>query len=156
LESIGIATAFLSAPAHILLLFDTGISSKNQLLLGISKEFVVVDDRIFLPVETTEENFYYALKAGEEQLSLWKDKAEVILTEESWKSYLPFGLPSEDIEVLPPERNKVSEMAEESIKLFFSEREDSFRKEIEREENLNRLEGGRKPNKPWKPLIAKE
>ncbi|MFH0774042.1 MAG: PorV/PorQ family protein [bacterium] len=137
LESIGISTAFLSVPGHILLLFDTGLTQKNSYLLPKNYEYLLIKDAIFLPLETTRPGFTAALKEGMKELSVWKDTACVIVVSDAWKDYPSFGLPQKDLELILPDKEKVREATDTEMEGFLKDREGSFREEIERLKQAN-------------------
>ncbi len=141
LESIGINTAFFSIPGHILLLFDTGLAQKNSYLLPKDYEYLLLGERIFLPLETTRADWSAALKEGMKELSMWKDRAEIIVVSDAWKDYPPFGLGQKDLELIPPDKEKVKEATDKEMEGFLKGRETSLREEIER------LKGANQPNK---------
>jgi tetratricopeptide (TPR) repeat protein len=139
LEGIGINTAFLSVPGHILLLFDTGLTQKNSYLLPKNMEYLLIKDSIFLPLETTRAGWTAALKEGMKELSMWKDKAEVIVVSEAWKDYPPFGLPQKDMEIAIPDKEKIKETTDKEMEGFLKYRDTSLMEEIERANEPNRL-----------------
>ena len=54
LENVGIPTAFLDGPGHILMMFDSGLHPRNALALSVDEDLYVVDgERVWIPVETT-------------------------------------------------------------------------------------------------------
>jgi tetratricopeptide (TPR) repeat protein len=132
LESIGTRVAFLSIPGHILLLFDTGITSKNSHLIGSGKEYLMIDDHIFLPLETTRSSFTEALNEGMAELIRWKENARIIMVSDAWKTYPPFGFSAEGLKIEPPNRVEVEREADTQMNGFLKERERSYKNEIER------------------------
>jgi tetratricopeptide (TPR) repeat protein len=101
LESIGIRTALVDVPRHILMMFDTGISKRRRfLLLPFPLEmFVVRENRLWLPVETTwmDSSFARAWERGVQKIMEWKsastDKYREIDVHEAWETYAPGDLP---------------------------------------------------------------
>ena len=54
LENLGVPTAFLDGPGHILMLFDTGLHARNHQVLAVDESYYVVrGERVWIPVETT-------------------------------------------------------------------------------------------------------
>ncbi|MCX8084851.1 MAG: tetratricopeptide repeat protein [Calditerrivibrio sp.] len=93
LESLGIKTAFVDFPGHILLMFDSGIRSTEVSYFGLKgDDFVDIDGRLFLPIESTliNSSFYDAWRQG---LNLYKKNYNkgltVTLTEKGWEIYKP-------------------------------------------------------------------
>jgi len=67
LGHVGIPTKLVDVPGHLFLLFDTGYHERDRLSLGIEEGlFEVVDDGVWIPVETTElrEGFAEAWRIG--------------------------------------------------------------------------------------------
>ncbi|HSA32245.1 MAG TPA: CARDB domain-containing protein [bacterium] len=54
LESVGIPTAVLVVPGHVLLAAETGLLAGGHLLLGLPKDlFVTIDGALYVPIEAT-------------------------------------------------------------------------------------------------------
>jgi len=67
LGSVGIGSQFVDVPGHLFLLADTGVHERQRLALGLEAErFVVADERLWVPIETTALNrgFTEAWQAG--------------------------------------------------------------------------------------------
>ncbi len=102
LESLGVNTALIGLPGHLLLAFDTGIHATRRFKLCVPKEqYVVRDGRVWLPVETTWygkpnlRSFLDAWKKGAAQYHEFKNHdafefAEVALARETHR-YTPLA-----------------------------------------------------------------
>jgi hypothetical protein len=67
LGHVGIPTKLVDVPGHLFLLFDTGSHERDRLSLGLDEGlFEVVDDGVWIPVETTalREGFAEAWRSG--------------------------------------------------------------------------------------------
>jgi hypothetical protein len=80
LANVGVATRFVDAPGHIFLLVDTGLHPRNREALGVDSTLtVVVDEQVWLPLETTavSKGFVYAWRTGADELASWSARGEI-------------------------------------------------------------------------------
>jgi tetratricopeptide (TPR) repeat protein len=94
LENVGIPTAFLDGPGHILMMFDSGIHPRNALALSVDEDLYVVDgERVWIPVETTMigKSFLDAWEEGASIYQRWKNAQDFKVTpiEAAWAEYIP-------------------------------------------------------------------
>jgi hypothetical protein len=94
LENLGVPTAFCDGPGHILMLFDSGIHARNAMSLSLAEElYVVRDDRVWIPVETTMlgRPFLAAWVEGADIYRRWQDnpEARVAAVQDGWAEYQP-------------------------------------------------------------------
>jgi len=92
-ESLGIKTAFVDVPGHIFLLFDSGISSSEDIYYGFKKEdFVEYNSKLYIPIETTMINASF-LESWKNGVNLYKKfhnkNLNIIFTEKGWELYKP-------------------------------------------------------------------
>lgn len=93
LTAVGIETAVISYPDHVLVMFNTGLYQKNMASLGAdSKRVIPHKEKLWVPIETTliPKGFTEAwTSAAEEFQSAVHDgeKLSVIELDESWKLY---------------------------------------------------------------------
>ena len=69
LESIGIQTAIIDAPGHVLMMFDSGVAARQHEMLGLdSRHTVLHGGRAWIPIEVTmvQEGFSKAWQLGAE------------------------------------------------------------------------------------------
>lgn len=95
LESLGMNTALLDYPGHILMMFSTGAEAEQNASYG---NYIVHGGYLWAPVEVTllGGSFINAWKKGMESYHKWKDTGlGVFETRESWKTYKPATLPEE-------------------------------------------------------------
>jgi hypothetical protein len=82
LEHLGIRTALIDIPKHLLLMFDTGIHESRRLQLCLPEDqYVIYDQNVWLPVETTMygESFWQASRKGVEQYDLFDKKNNLVI-----------------------------------------------------------------------------
>jgi hypothetical protein len=94
LENVGIPTAFLDGPGHILMMFDSGIHPRNALALSVDENlYVVQGDRVWIPVETTMigKSFLDAWSEGASIWQRWQASSDFHVTpvEAAWAEYIP-------------------------------------------------------------------
>jgi tetratricopeptide (TPR) repeat protein len=107
LENVGIPTAFLDGPGHILMMFDSGIHPRNALALSVDEDLYVVDgERVWIPVETTMigKSFLDAWSEGASIYQRWKSASDFHVTpiEAAWAEYIPSLPESPAPSVTPP------------------------------------------------------
>jgi len=94
LENVGIPTAFLDGPGHILMMFDSGVHPRNALALSMDESmYAVRDERVWIPVETTMigKSFLDAWEEGASIYRRWEASAEfhVVPVQAAWAEYVP-------------------------------------------------------------------
>lgn len=107
LENLGVPTAFLDGPGHILMLFDTGVHARNQKVLSVDEELVVVrDERVWIPVETTMigRSFLDAWVEGAGIWRRWRDNPEArfVSVQDGWVEYQPAQPPGDPPAIAAP------------------------------------------------------
>jgi len=112
LENVGIPTAFLDGPGHILMMFDSGIHPRNALALSVDENlYVVQGDRVWIPIETTMigKSFLDAWAEGASIWQRWQSSSEFHVTpvEAAWAEYIP-SLPETPAKpVTPPSAEEI-------------------------------------------------
>ena len=94
LENVGIPTAFLDGPGHILMMFDAGVHPRNALALSMGEDmYAVRDERVWIPVETTMigKSFLDAWEEGAAIWRRWQGSADfrVVPVQEAWAEFVP-------------------------------------------------------------------
>jgi WD40 repeat protein len=151
LESVGIETAFITIPGHILPSFSLGISAEEaRELFETEEDFIFIDGLAWMPVEITVLDGGY-LKAWQLGAKEWRENnrrntAGFHLTREAWSVYEPVGLFGEADVAIPSKELVVEEYVREVNSLISKEifrREQKLKSEIERKKNgpdlLNKL-----------------
>ncbi|HQO93182.1 MAG TPA: hypothetical protein PLX56_12720, partial [bacterium] len=96
-ESVGLSTAVITTPGHVLLAVETGLLKGGEVVLGLSSSlFITVDGALYLPVEATVPgtSFKEAWKKGAESISKEKSGVTAFRVREAWKKY-PAGFSTE-------------------------------------------------------------
>jgi tetratricopeptide (TPR) repeat protein len=144
LESVGIETAFITVPGHILMAFSLGITEaearKNFLK---TEDLIYFHDTVWVPVEVTEREGGF-LKAWEIAANSWRkyqaiDQTGFFPMSEAWELYEPVGLPGEAGELeIPSQEHVVSAFLEEVMR--FVDRE-IFPRVVQLENEIKRSGG---------------
>jgi tetratricopeptide (TPR) repeat protein len=97
LGNVGIATQLVDVPGHLFILADTGVHSRNSLALGLEESrYVVTDDEVWIPLETTAlgKGFAEAWRLGAEAYSSWAARGRLALVDvaEASNRYEPADL----------------------------------------------------------------
>ncbi|MFW6289303.1 MAG: tetratricopeptide repeat protein, partial [Spirochaetota bacterium] len=136
LESVGVATAFITTPGHILIAFDTGVAPHDSDRIFDSTERLIVrQGTVWMPVETTElaRGFTAAWLSGATQ---WNTAAQAgtagfFTAREAWAAYPPAG-PRTDAPVPEPDLDGTTVAARRELEAY---------RQIELEPKLRRLVG---------------
>ena len=112
LENLGVPTAFLDGPGHILMLFDTGLHARNAEVMAVDEYlYVIRGDRVWIPVETTliGRPFTEAWLEGAAIWSRWADnpQSRFVEMQEAWQEYQPVLPPGEAPSLALPEMDVV-------------------------------------------------
>jgi tetratricopeptide (TPR) repeat protein/transglutaminase-like putative cysteine protease len=112
LENVGVPTAFLDGPGHILMMFDSGIHPRNALALSVPEElYAVRGERVWIPVETTMlgKSFLEAWAEGAGIYRRWESANDfrVVPVEEAWAEYVPSLPEGATPQVAPPPMDQV-------------------------------------------------
>jgi len=107
LENVGIPTAFLDGPGHILMMFDAGIHPRNALALSLADDmYVVRGESVWIPVETTlmGKSFVEAWAEGASIYKRWSGQSDFHVTpvEDAWTEYVPSLPATAPPSVVPP------------------------------------------------------
>ena len=104
LESVGIKTALIQLPNHVLMAFDLGtISVKQAQEIGLPNDYYrTVNGQAWIPIETTliNEGFAAAWQEGGQSLRAVNIRAETV--EDAWEKYGESSLPGEPIQYSIP------------------------------------------------------
>ena len=151
LESVGIETAFITIPGHILSAFSLAVSAEEaRNLFENETDFIFIDGSAWMPVEITVLSDGY-LKAWQLGAKEWRENirrntAGFYPTREAWSAYEPVGLFGEADVTIPPRDLLVDEYIRAVNSVISREifgREKKLKSEIERigdgSDLLNRL-----------------
>ncbi len=105
LEGLTVPTVALDAPGHLFLMFDTGISRKEELAFPESM-LVPYAGTYWIPLEATMlgSPFMEAWKNGAEQVRRWKSqgKLSILDVHKAWHTFEPATLPEAKLDIKPP------------------------------------------------------
>jgi len=114
LESIGIPTALVAIPSHLLMMFDTGIHEREKLMLCLPENmYVLKNQHVWLPVETTyyceNHSFFEAWKKGAEQYKHSQNEPgfEEVYIHEAWQNFEPIYFDYPERQITYPASNEI-------------------------------------------------
>ena len=97
LESIGIETALIVYPDHVLVMFNTGIYEKNGMRISNNeKDYIKHNNKLWIPVETTQlqkSNFIQAWQSAVSEFAKAvneEQKITIVDIHKAWKKYPVF------------------------------------------------------------------
>lgn len=113
LENLGIETAILDVPAHLLMMFNTGLSVSERRQISLDDDLLVIyKDNIWIPVEATMigTTFAEAWAEGARKYHEHSAKKElkVIAMSDAWQEFKPVTLKPADYSLNIPEKSHVS------------------------------------------------
>lgn len=123
LESVGIETALVTVPGHILMAFSTGLDRKDASMVFSTMDNIIVENgEAWIPVETTVRRGGF-MKAWSEGARQWQDAqsrgaADFLPVHEAWRDYEPVGLPGEPAAINLPEAAVLSGFFEKEVDLY--------------------------------------
>ena len=123
LESIGIPTALITVPGHILMAFDLQVTEKEA-RAGLSRpeDLIFQDGRAWLPIETTVRTGHF-LDAWAEGVHQWRTGTEqktaaFYPVREAWKLYNPVVFSGRHRRLPMPDRGRIAEAFRSSLSSF--------------------------------------
>jgi tetratricopeptide (TPR) repeat protein len=90
LENVGVPTAILDVPGHLLIAVAIDQEDVDGAILGFEPNaFLRHNDRLWVPVETTlfGSSFNQAWQEGVKMVEQWRDMLRIIEIEEAWQAY---------------------------------------------------------------------
>lgn len=104
MESLGVATAFITIPGHIYMAYDSGLTAAEADRVYGKGKYIEQDGKVWIPVEITvpQDNFDLALKLGMRQWNKYADDHKLIPIHEAWEEFKPVTVPESDISVQFP------------------------------------------------------
>ncbi|HEX5056405.1 MAG TPA: tetratricopeptide repeat protein [Gammaproteobacteria bacterium] len=115
LENLGIETAILDVPGHVLLMFNTGLEPRNSSLISARDDLVVIhDNSVWVPVEATmiTASFAEAWAEGARKFYEYKkqDKLKIIPLKQAWQNFQPVTLTPSSYELKLPDADRVRDL----------------------------------------------
>ncbi len=117
LENLGIETAILDVPGHLLMMFNTGLSANERHLISLDDDLLVIrEGKVWIPVEATMvgQSFSEAWAEGARKYHKFakEDKLQVVVLNKAWNSYKPVTLSPATYTVKLPEKKRVEPMVQ--------------------------------------------
>ena len=104
LESLGVATAFITIPGHIYMAYDSGVPLElAEGRLGRGK-YISAEGKAWIPVEITvpQDSYALALSLGIKQWNKYPNDHVLIPLSKAWEEYKPVSVPASDISLQFP------------------------------------------------------
>lgn len=126
LESIGVHTALLTVPGHILIAIDTGMSTNEALRLGAPTRLISMENSLWMPLEVTalDGTFREAWSRGIHQ---WQTAStrEFIRVRDAWRRFPPNTLsdPSAARPILGVDRSETQQVVQSHLEDLHGARE---------------------------------
>jgi hypothetical protein len=123
LESIGIPTALITVPGHILMAFDLQVTeAEAKQIFSRPEDLIFRAGKVWLPIETTIRTGHF-LDAWEEGIHQWRvgteqNTAAFYAIREAWKVYNPVVFSGKPSELLMPDRKKIDDVFRNSLSSF--------------------------------------
>lgn len=114
LENLGIETAILDVPAHLLMMFNTGLSEAERGSISLDDDLLVIrDGQVWLPIEATmlgTASFAEAWAEGARKYHDYSSKNElkVITLKDAWAEFKPVTLKPATYTVSVPDKSHVA------------------------------------------------
>ncbi len=107
LANLGIETAILDVPQHLLMMFNTGVSADHRDSISANDEaLAIMDGKVWIPVEATliATSFTEAWAEGARKFHLYgkSGKMKIMPLTQAWQTYPPVTLPPADFTVAIP------------------------------------------------------
>ena len=143
LEAVGIETAFITAPGHIYMAFNLGMSPDSaKKLFDNTKDLILTEDKTWIPIEITlvKDGFLKAWQIGAKE---WRETNKngtsgFFNVREAWEIYEPVGF-SQSSTVILPDSDKVITQYKTVIDKFINRevgpRADAIKEEMRRNRN---------------------
>ncbi|MDX8377441.1 MAG: tetratricopeptide repeat protein [Mariprofundales bacterium] len=122
-ENLGIATALLDVPQHLLLMFNTGLMADQQTLISQNPDLLVIrDQQVWIPLEATliSASFSEAWAEGAAKYHRYasENKLNALPLAKGWLEHLPASLPPSDLSLLPVKNNNAQEIVQREWQLL--------------------------------------
>jgi len=123
LENIGIRTAILDVPGHLLLMFNTGIRASEKSRVSSNDALLaIIDDQVWVPLEATliASTFSEAWAEGARKYHLYSkaSKLKAMKLSEAWKNYSPVTLSAVKFRVDLPAIEQLQDLVQREWELL--------------------------------------
>lgn len=115
-DALGIKTAMITVPGHILMAFDSGLS-ENEVSKISDGAYIIEDGIVWIPVEITlcQDSFELARQTGYREWTKFKTERALIPLSSAWDEYKAVGIPDSDIGVEMPSRAEILKGFKENL-----------------------------------------
>ncbi len=112
LENLGIETAILDVPGHLLMMFNTGLAENERHLISLDDDLLVIHEgRVWIPVEATMigQSFSEAWAEGARKYHKYNNEnsLSIVVLNKAWNSFKPVTLKPAAYTVAIPEKQRV-------------------------------------------------
>jgi tetratricopeptide (TPR) repeat protein len=123
LENLGIETAIIDLPGHVLLMFNTGLEPKNSGMVSAQEDMVVIHEgSVWVPVEATmiATSFAEAWAEGARKYHVFlkQDKLKIIALKQAWQEFQPVTLSPSAYELKLPDPDRVRDLIAREQKIL--------------------------------------
>lgn len=115
LENLGIETAILDVPGHLLMMFNTKLPETKRDQISLQDDLLVVHEgEVWIPIEATMIGTSFAEAWAEGARKYHKfaqeDKLKVTMLKQAWGEYLPVTLKPANYSINVPEKERVGSL----------------------------------------------
>lgn len=109
LESLGIASAFITIPGHIFIAFDSGISESEAASKLLENSYIVAENKVWIPLEITltQNTFSLAWIYGSREWNKAGEDAVILPIEACRKEYSAITVADSSVNLKMPEHQAV-------------------------------------------------
>jgi len=123
LANLGIETAILDVPQHLLMMFNTGVAEEQKDLISSNDEsLAIIDGKVWVPVEATliSASFTEAWSEGARKYHLYGQQAKmnIMPLATAWLTYPPVTLPPADFAVDIPSKETLGAKIEKEWEIL--------------------------------------
>ena len=114
LSNLGIETAILDVPAHLMMMFNTGVPESRKDSISLNDEaLAILDGQVWIPLEATliASSFTEAWAEGARKYHLHGKKGEMKIMPlgTAWENYPPVTLPPADFKLSIPDKSMIGD-----------------------------------------------
>ena len=114
LSNLGIETAILDVPQHLLMMFNTGVPASRSGSISLNDNaLAIINDQVWIPLEATliASSFNEAWAEGAKKYHLYgkQGKMKIMPLAKAWESYPPVTLPPANFALTIPEPSIVGD-----------------------------------------------
>ncbi|MBL4711151.1 MAG: tetratricopeptide repeat protein [Gammaproteobacteria bacterium] len=123
LENLGIETAIIDVPGHLLMMFNTGLSENERHLISLDDDLLIIRDaEVWIPIEATMigQSFSEAWAEGASKYHKFnkENKVNVVLLGDAWKKFKPVTLKPAPYSIAMPETLRVQSMVQRETEIL--------------------------------------